>query len=130
MKCEVALQAANVRAAMQEQFKAGMREGMKCRATFGPEKSTEMAVKHSLLPEWNRAEDDNEHVGLVKAKYAELRLAFDAIDDPVVAAKALAVAVGCAATQTNNPVSVLETAQIIATGYAGLAENEAASAGS
>lgn len=45
MKCEVSLQAGNVRAEMQEQFKAGMRQGMKGRATFGAEKSTEMAVR-------------------------------------------------------------------------------------
>jgi hypothetical protein len=63
MKCEVALQAANVRAEMQEQYKAGLRQGMKGRVTFGAEKSTEMTIQHSLLPKWDRAEDNTEHVG-------------------------------------------------------------------
>jgi hypothetical protein len=69
-------------------------------------------------------------LGLVKKKYAERRLSFDAIDDPVVAVKALAVAVGCAAKYTDDPASVLDTAQTIAAGYAGLAKDEAVSAGS
>lgn len=38
MKCEVALQATNVRAEMQGQYKVGMRQGMKGPVTLGAEK--------------------------------------------------------------------------------------------
>jgi hypothetical protein len=89
-----------------------------------------MAIQHSLLPKWDRAEDDTEHVGTGQEKVRRARLSFDAIDDPVVAVKALAVAVGCAAKYTDDPASVLDTAQTIAAGYAGLAKDEAVSAGS
>jgi hypothetical protein len=73
---------------------------------------------------WNHSDGESEHVAVVKRKYAELRPAFDAIDDPVVASSALAVRLDT--WPNEQPIQKCLGAHQISAKYAGIGENDAA----
>ena len=90
--CEIGLESKRVAALLSEQFKTGMREGMRGAASFGAERSQEMVGSHSPLAEWKAQKGDDEFVASVKKQYGRLRYLFDATQDPEVGTMSLAVA--------------------------------------
>lgn len=115
--CEVGLQKERVDALLREQFKTGMREGMRGAASFGPDKSRDMVAEHSPLPEWKAEKDDSGFVTRVKAQYARLRYLFDVTDDPEVATMSLAVALGLSMKQPGHEADIFDRAMRVAASY-------------
>ena len=98
--CETAQEGAAVRARLNEQFKAGMRQGMRGATSFGADQSRKMLEDMSLLPSWNPTSDN---VLEVKKKSDLLRFQLDAADDLTDSTMALAVALGFALRQAQDP---------------------------
>lgn len=93
--CEHNLAAERVTAAIQQEFRKGMRQGMRGALTFGDQETRKMVADFTLLPTWKL---DGASVGDFKArvlsKYNELAQITDASDSREVWASALAVALG------------------------------------
>lgn len=123
--CEVGVSVQSVKAQLREEFKKGMREGMRGRATFGAQQSAEMAGKYSLLPEWKPEKNDSEFIASVKEKYDKVRFAFDAQDDLNMSGTALAVALGVALRETDDPRAAVARVMAIVSEYAGVTESPA-----
>ena len=121
MKCDVQLQAQHVRRELDERFRAGMRQGIRGAATFGTDETWKMVEPHSLLPEWAPKPGDDDFEQQVKARYRQIRFAFDVTDDLAVAVTALSVALGVAVRQADDPADALQKASNTAADYAGIA---------
>jgi hypothetical protein len=109
-----------LRLLLDDRYRAGMRQGMRGRHTFGATESDKMIEKHSLLPEWAAESGDSETVRTVKAKYRDLRLAFDVTDELSTAGTALSVALGVVLGRMEQPVDAYSRALDVVAHYAGL----------
>jgi len=120
LKCDASLASENVRVQLREEYKKGLRQGMRAAATFGTDESRKMVAEHSSLPEWKRKENDDEFTAAVKEKYDQIRFAFDVTDELNVSVTALAVALGTTSATAEDPGRALTVACGVAAEYAGV----------
>jgi hypothetical protein len=124
--CDQGREAVHFRQRLIEEYKKGMRQGLRGALTFGPEESKKMLDDMNLLPQWARTDSDTPFTEQVKAKYSQIAAMTDATDDVGAWITALAVALGVSIGQLEDPISGFESAIDTVRSYGGLAEESQA----